>query len=832
MNNKGQNKKGLNNLKTYEPKPEIWDNIESALNNDDKPNIVYWRWVTGIAATLAIIFAVNGVFKDEIRPAIVEVNMGTDKPVIPTDTNQHETVNIEKIPAPKTPKLETPTTGPWDGKAGDALRDPNTTVHQPNDNPVLVSADSILTSGNDVTFSNTNTVNTGAVTYSWDFGSGQTDKTSQTQVNQAFSPTTPITFNVDNIQSTDQLTLSYTAPDVSAAYTGSGTYTLVTGDLDNKTTYKAPDNVGFVDNSAVDADGVGNYVDTDALTKDVNQTTLSSKDISTLPARRGGAIATHQTGTLAATKITRHRNKGKLKINANSEIQIPAKRVLENEKYQCIVADSVGGLSAGRQLGYYEPNNTESYLPLIENEYKRPTQDPLSTFGIDVDNASYAVMRAKINGNTIVPKDAVRVEEFINYFDYNYPEPDAGMPFSINLENATCPWNDSHNLVRIGLKGKDINYAEKQNSNLVFLIDVSGSMDSENKLPLVKKSMKLLVDQMGANDRIAIVTYAGAAGLALESTACNEKEYIKRKINKLDAGGSTAGGEGIKLAYNVAVENLISKGNNRVIMCTDGDFNVGQSADSEMKKLIVNNRNKGVFITVCGFGMGNYQDSKMETIADNGNGNYFYIDTYRESEKVFNREIRATLFTIAKDVKIQVEFNPKHVKAYRLIGYENRKMPPQDFNDDTKDGGELGAGHTVTALYEVIPANSDEAIPGEINLKYQKPNDMSLTDFGDEMLTVKLRYKQPKGTASQLLVKTMTNSVTSFSTASQDFQFATGVALYAQQLRQSKFIDQKDFTLAESILQDAKGADFNGDREELLTLMKKAKRLYQVYTKE
>ncbi|MBI1307586.1 MAG: DUF3520 domain-containing protein [Bacteroidetes bacterium] len=474
----------------------------------------------------------------------------------------------------------------------------------------------------------------------------------------------------------------------------------------------------------------------------------------------------------------------------------------------------------------YDPwdSDNESYAPLVENTYLSPLKEPLSTFGIDVDNASYTVMRTKLNSNFPVPKDAIRVEEFVNYFQYGYGQPKNEHPFAVHLESAACPWNEGHQLVRIGLKGKDIDMEHLGTSNLVFLIDVSGSMDEENKLPLVKSSLKLLVDQLGKNDRIAIVTYAGSAGLALPSTRCDEKDYIKKQIDQLEAGGSTAGGEGIKLAYNVAMENLLTDGNNRVILCTDGDFNVGASSDGDMKNLIVGNRDKNIFITVCGFGMGNYKDSKMETIADNGNGNYFYIDNRKESSRVFERDLRATLFTIAKDVKIQVEFNPAHVKAYRLIGYENRIMPAQDFNDDTKDGGELGAGHTVTALYEIIPANSKEEIPGEVNLKYQKP--ATTTSFGNEMLTVKLRYKQPKGTKSILLETSLNTSSTPFSSASRDFKLASGVAMYAQILRQSQFVPQRNFATVKSIIRDATKGETNEDVTELLKLIELAETVY------
>ncbi|MEZ4842970.1 MAG: von Willebrand factor type A domain-containing protein [Bacteroidia bacterium] len=568
-----------------------------------------------------------------------------------------------------------------------------------------------------------------------------------------------------------------------------------------------------------DADGVPDYKDAEEpiVEKDKNVKSFKTEEIASFERKKNkGRFA-------ADAKVT---SDGLAKSN----IEIPEKRILEKEKFQTTIQDSVGYFEAFNYKP--EPINTESYFPLIENEYQNTKKDPLSTFGIDVDNASYSIMRSKINAGLIVPKDAVRVEEFVNYFDYNYAQPTGEQPFSVNLEMANCPWNTKHQLVRVALKGKDIDYQNFGGSNLVFLIDVSGSMDAENKLPLVKKSMKLLVDQLGANDRIAIVTYAGAAGLALESTSCDKKELIKNKIDKLDAGGSTAGGEGIKLAYKVAIENLISGGNNRVIMCTDGDFNVGASSDADMKQLIVDNRNKGVFITTCGFGMGNFQDSKLETIADNGNGNYFYIDNFKESEKVFETNLRATLFTIAKDVKIQVEFNPKHVKAYRLIGYENRKMPPQDFNDDTKDGGELGAGHTVTALYEIIPANSDEEIPGEIELKYQTPDNNDVFQYGDEMLTVKLRYKKPNSDVSQLIEVPMTYAEQTFENASTDFRFATGTALFAQQLRQSKFVNQPDFELAKQIIINAKGLDEKGYRQELIGLLDKAAMVYFSTAKE
>lgn len=748
MENNKEN--GLENLHKYSPKPEAWDNIQAALEEDDKPKIVYWRWFGGIAATLAIMFAIYSVLpKQNVEELSVQFDSQENQKTEVKDSTKDAFVETEPVlqPTPETPENTVPTTGPNDGKAGAAN---NQTYHvSVVGNTTLACADSVT-----LNFANVGAANT----YQWSATSDQSATLHGYTSPGSYNVTTsPITYQVTSIASSNGLTANSNA----AKFKESNAY----------------DDAWEVED---DYDGIAYYNEIDD--------------------------------------------------------EEPATPIKEYDKKPINIERGRSDIGSKGDVDYFrnvEPVITESYNPLVENTYLSPYKEPLSTFGIDVDNASYAVMRTKINSGTVVPKDAVRVEEFVNYFDYNYPQPGAGKPFSINLENADCPWNPGHQLVRIGLKGKDIDYNKLQNSNLVFLIDVSGSMGEENKLPLVKKSMKLLVDQMGHNDKIAIVTYAGAAGLALPSTRCDEKEFIKKKIDHLDAGGSTAGGEGIKLAYKVALENLIADGNNRVIMCTDGDFNVGQSSDADMKSLIISNRNKGIFITACGFGMGNYQDSKMETIADNGNGNYFYIDTYRESEKVFNREMRATLFTIAKDVKIQVEFNPKHVKAYRLIGYENRKMPPEHFNDDTKDGGELGAGHTVTALYELIPATSEEQIPGSLDLKYQKTNSTTTnTNFGDELLTIKLRYKEPNGETSKLLTQSLKSGTTAFSNASQDFRFAAGVALFAQQLRQSEYIEQKDFDLAKRIVTNAKGADVNGDRDELITIINKATNNYNVYSKE
>lgn len=474
----------------------------------------------------------------------------------------------------------------------------------------------------------------------------------------------------------------------------------------------------------------------------------------------------------------------------------------------------------------FETPSNESYAPLIENEYQNPLQEPLSTFSIDVDNASYSNIRRMINNGFKPPKDAVRIEEFVNYFQYNYAPPKSDDPFEIYLETATCPWNKDTKVVSIGIQGKKLLHNSQPASNLVFLIDVSGSMSDENKLPLVKQSLKLLAEQLNENDYISIVTYAGSAGLALPPTPANELSDIKTAIDNLESGGSTAGGEGIALAYKVAKQNLKPNGNNRIILVTDGDFNVGLQSDSEMEKMIEEKRKEGIFLTVCGFGMDNYKDSKMEILADKGNGNYYYIDTYNEGKKVFVTDLQGTLYTIAKDVKIQVEFNPKFVKAYRLIGYENRRMPAQDFDDDTKDAGELGAGHTVTALYEIIPAGSTAKIVGFTELKYQaSPSPPSDNLFANELLTVKLRYKQPKGETSQLIQKVLNNNGQSYNNASDNLRFACGVATFGMLLRDSKFKGNATYTLAKQLLLSTKLNIENGYRAELIELITKTEKL-------
>ena len=467
--------------------------------------------------------------------------------------------------------------------------------------------------------------------------------------------------------------------------------------------------------------------------------------------------------------------------------------------------------------------NTEDYDYIVENKFLGATQNHLSTFSIDVDEAAYSNVRRYLQNGSIPPAGAVRIEEMINYFDYNYIKPVNDEPFAVNTEISDCPWNPQHRLVHIGLQGKEIPIKNLPAANIVFLIDVSGSMDEPNKLPLVQASMNMLTDQLREKDKVAIVVYAGSAGLVLPSTSGNNKAKIKDAINNLDAGGSTAGGEGIKLAYKVARENFLKEGNNRVILATDGDFNIGTSSDDEMVRLIENERKSGVFLSVLGYGMGNYKDNKMQQLADKGNGNHSYIDNINEARKVLVSEFGSTLFTIAKDVKIQIEFNPGKVKAYRLIGYENRMLAAEDFNDDTKDAGELGSGHTVTALYEVIPVGVKDGFTKSVDsLKYQSNEKRLATNNTNEIMTIKLRYKQPDGDISKLITNSVIDNNISLNNTSDNFRFSAAVAEFGLLLRSSEFKQQASYQQVTSLAKNAKGNDINGYRAEFVQLVQSA----------
>jgi Ca-activated chloride channel family protein len=501
------------------------------------------------------------------------------------------------------------------------------------------------------------------------------------------------------------------------------------------------------------------------------------------------------------------------------------------------VSASVSGSMAGL-AGRYNPNfHTESYARIEENQWLATAKNPLSTFSIDVDRASYSNIRRFIQNGDRPPIDAVRIEEMINYFAYDYPEARGEHPFTVATEVVVAPWNPRHHLVRIGIQGQRVDLEESPPSNFVFLLDVSGSMQSADKLPLLKKSLRMLVNELRTEDRVAIVVYAGAAGLVLESTPGSEKEEILDAIERLEAGGSTAGGAGLRLAYRVAAENHIGGGNNRVILATDGDFNIGPSSDAEMTRQIEQAREQGTFLTVLGFGTGNLQDSKMEAIADHGNGNYAYIDNLLEARKVLVTEMGGTLVTIAKDVKIQVEFNPARVQAYRLIGYENRLLAAEDFNDDTKDAGELGAGHSVTALYEVVPVGAPPVDTGSVDpLRYSQPggpaedlgpeadlgSEASFAEESDELMFVKLRYKAPDGERSRLIEHPVRERVEE---ASTDLRFAASVAAFGMLLRESEHC--RDFTLRDVVrlARGALGDDEHGYRAEFVRLVSAAQEL-------
>jgi Ca-activated chloride channel family protein len=467
----------------------------------------------------------------------------------------------------------------------------------------------------------------------------------------------------------------------------------------------------------------------------------------------------------------------------------------------------------------------ESYAKIDENPFLEASRAPLSTFSIDVDTASYSNTRRFLGEGRLPPHDAVRIEELINYFSYDYPQPTGNAPFSVMAEVADCPWNAQHKLVHIGLQGKKISTEDLPPANLVFLIDVSGSMNEPDKLPLVKSSLRTLAEQLSSRDRVAIVVYAGTSGLVLPSTRGDSKGEIIAAIDRLEAGGSTNGGEGIKLAYQVAQQNFIKGGTNRVILSTDGDFNVGVTGDDELVRLIEQERESGIFLSVFGVGTGNLNDSMMEKLADKGNGNYAYIDSEAEGRKALGEEVAGTLATIAKDVKIQVEFNPRKVAGYRLIGYENRLLAARDFNDDRKDAGEIGAGHTVTALYEIVPAGQKVENPGVDELKYRQTAQPSDDAGANELMTIKLRYKEPEGDVSKPLSVGVVDSDASYRNASENFKFAASVAEFGMLLRDSRYKGQSSYDGAAELARAAVGADLRGYRTEFVKLVETARRL-------
>jgi Ca-activated chloride channel family protein len=483
------------------------------------------------------------------------------------------------------------------------------------------------------------------------------------------------------------------------------------------------------------------------------------------------------------------------------------------------------------QEGKGPGDSGDQYVRIVENEFLAALDRPLSTFSIDVDTASYSNTRQfLLQGRRLPPPDAVRIEELVNYFDYQYADPKDDVPFASHVEVAACPWQPKHRLLRVALKGKEVDYHDRPRSNLVFLVDVSGSMQDSNKLPLVVAGLKLLAAELGENDQVAIAVYASAEGLVLPSTPGAKRDEIIASLDNLSAGGSTNGGAGIRLAYQIAKDNFVKEGINRVILCTDGDFNVGTTSTAELERLAEEKAKTGVFLTVLGFGRGNLNDAMMETISNKGNGNYAYIDGLTEAKKVLIEQMSGTLMTIAKDVKIQMEFNPSEVYAYRQIGYENRVLAAEDFNDDKKDAGEIGAGHSVTALYEIVPHPKKKEEPtantGDIDeLKYQRPARLSKAASGGELLTLKVRYKQPDGDKSSLLEFPVKDEGNKFGQASEDFRFASSVAAFAMLLRGSQYSGSTTIDAVLEIADANKGVDKSGYRAEFVELVREAKRL-------
>jgi Ca-activated chloride channel family protein len=532
-----------------------------------------------------------------------------------------------------------------------------------------------------------------------------------------------------------------------------------------------------------------------------------------------------------------------------SEVVVTGRGMVQNRKTSGYRTGSInnpaampnGGYDYGDVKNYYpdadgrkEDFNREGYDKITENRFLKATDNPLSTFSLDVDAASYSNVRRFLNQGQLPPAGAVRIEEMVNYFKYEYPQPANNDPFSITTEISAAPWNNDHKLVLIGLQGKKIPTENLPASNLVFLIDVSGSMQGPERIGLVKASMKMLVDQLREQDKVSMVVYAGAAGLVLPPTSGASKTKIKEAIDNLEAGGSTAGGAGIRLAYKTAKENFAKNGNNRVILCTDGDFNVGESSDDAMERLIEEERKSGVFLTVLGYGMGNYQDAKMQKLADKGNGNHAYIDGISEAKKVLVNEFGGTLFTIAKDVKLQIEFNPAKVAGYRLIGYENRMLAKEDFNDDKKDAGELGSGHTVTALYEIIPAGVESEFLKDVDkLKYQKEvQPLSKSSHNNEIMTVKFRYKAPDGDMSKLIEHAVKDNEIAIAKTSDNFRFAASVAEFGMLLRNSEFKSAATFNNVLKLARNAKAKDEEGYRSEFIRLVESAQLVAKANPKE
>ncbi len=577
------------------------------------------------------------------------------------------------------------------------------------------------------------------------------------------------------------------------------------------------------------ADGFG-IIGCTVLVKGTTRSTITNVDGEyTIHANKGEKLIFSYIGYETQTvKVTSERLN--ITMQANSQILEECVVVGYGMQKQVSMCGAVSNIMPGimTRRAYTYDMNTEEYKNIEENGFKKVNENPLSTFSIDVDAASYSNMRRYLNRGELPPADAIRTEELINYFSYNYPQPTGKDPVKITTEIGSCPWNKNHRLVRIGLKAKEIPTEKLPVSNLVFLIDVSGSMYGPQRLGLVQSSLKLLVNNLRDADRVAIVVYSGSAGERLPSTSGSDKQKIREAIDELTAGGSTAGGEGIKLAYKIAKKNFVKGGNNRIILCTDGDFNVGVSSNEGLENLIEQERKSGVYLTVLGYGMGNYKDSKMQILAEKGNGNHAYIDNLQEANRVLVNEFGATMHTVAKDVKLQIEFNPSQVQAYRLIGYESRLLKDEDFNNDAKDAGEMGAGHTVTAFYEVVPAGVESNFVNKVDdLKYQKKVKPALqpTTGSKELLTVKLRYKAPDEDISKKLELPLVDN--KGNNVSSDFRFAAAVAMFGQLLRDSDFKGDATYAQVIAMAKTALDNDERGYRREFLRLVETADGLKQ-----
>ena len=577
------------------------------------------------------------------------------------------------------------------------------------------------------------------------------------------------------------------------------------------------------------ADGSG-ITGCTVLVKGTTRSTITNVDGEyTIRANKGEKLIFSYIGYETQTvKVTSERLN--ITMQANSQILEECVVVGYGMQKQVSMCGTVSNIMPGimTRRAYTYDMNTEEYKNIEENGFKKVNENPLSTFSIDVDAASYSNMRRYLNRGELPPANAIRTEELINYFSYNYPQPTGKDPVKITTEIGSCPWNKNHRLVRIGLKAKEIPTEKLPISNLVFLIDVSGSMYGPQRLGLVQSSLKLLVNNLRDTDRVAIVVYSGSAGERLPSTSGSDKQKIREAIDELTAGGSTAGGEGIKLAYKIAKKNFVKGGNNRIILCTDGDFNVGVSSNEGLENLIEQERKSGVYLTVLGYGMGNYKDSKMQILAEKGNGNHAYIDNLQEANRVLVNEFGATMHTVAKDVKLQIEFNPSQVQAYRLIGYESRLLKDEDFNNDAKDAGEMGAGHTVTAFYEVVPAGVESNFVNKVDdLKYQKKVKPALQPVtgSKELLTVKLRYKLPDEDISKKLELPLVDS--KGNNVSSDFRFAAAVAMFGQLLRDSDFKGDATYAQVIAMAKTALDNDERGYRREFLRLVETADGLKQ-----